>query len=176
MSTQSMANAAYAIAQQSQNARLTGTQDGLGVGIIYRPDPKKFQGMVGFSAPNPQGEGESGQLEIDQLFLHEGTQFVATERWDRFIGFERNKPLIKRLERLRILTILIPEAEKGASPTGTTVDYPEQDDALMLVENSFDREWLRACFAAEIKRPEVKQACQSRINYVTAQENNRNKQ
>jgi hypothetical protein len=150
-------------------SKLTGSGNGLGVAVVYTPDSRKMSGPLGFSAPAARPKSRSKQsadLESKALFLHSGTQFIEAEKWELIYAFPSNKTQIDRLVRKRSIVILKPELVEGVQ-TGTTLDFLEADDAILLVENCYSLEWLRASYAQETSRVEVKKACSDRIETVS---------
>lgn len=156
-------------------ANLLASTNGLGIAVVYRPDERKFSGSVGFSAPvkaSSQRKSTALAIETAQLLLTPGTQFVEAEKWALIYGHASNKETIDRMIRRRTLAVYEPEhGENG--PTGTTIDFPDEDDAINLVENSYGMDWLRASFAQETQRMRVKDACRERMEVLNRMANDR---
>lgn len=155
-------------------ANLLASTNGLGVAVVYRPDDKKFSGSVGFSAPVKGGGRKSNALAIESvsLLLTPGTQFVDPDKWALIYEHPANKGVIDRMVRRRTLAVYEPQHGE-AGPTGTTLDFPDEDDAINLIENSYGMDWLRASFAQETQRMRVKDACRERMEVLNRMANER---
>lgn len=131
--------------------------------IVYRPElenpPMDKECTIGFSFVG--GGGLSDHIQVSSGV----TRNFPEEVWDKIKDYDVVKTLLK-LGALRIETEEATQAEAApAEVTNSIADIPLQD-ALRLVEDSFDIEQLRL-WDAKDSRIRVKNAIGKRISAIT---------
>lgn len=131
--------------------------------IVYRPElenpPMDKECTIGFSFVG--GGGLSDHIQVSSGV----TRNFPEEVWDKIKDYDVVKTLLK-LGALRIETEEATEAEAAPAAVANSIaDIPLQD-ALHLVEDSFDIEQLRL-WDAKDSRIRVKNAIGKRISAIT---------
>ncbi|MGA0848124.1 MAG: hypothetical protein ACO3PY_05920 [Pontimonas sp.] len=131
--------------------------------IVYRPElenpPMDKECSIGFSFVNGGGLTDSIQLSSGV------TRDFPEDVWDRIKDYDVVKSLLK-LGALRIEAADVTETKAAPSEASKSLaDIPLQD-ALHLIEDSFDVEQLRL-WDAKDSRIRVKNAIGKRINAIT---------
>lgn len=123
------------------------------------------------STPGKRGNANQ-DLEVKaQAPLRHGSNRVEQETWTLMAS----NPLIQRFIDVGAIHVIIPrELDEGAELTGTTLDF-ELSEALKIVTDSLDVEWLENCDRAETSNPRkghadhserIKSLCRSRIKQI----------
>ena len=131
--------------------------------IVYRPElenpPMDKECTIGFSFVN--GGGLTDHIQVSSGV----TRNFPEEVWDKIKDYDVVKTLLK-LGALRIETEEATKAEAAPAEVANSIaDVPLQD-ALRLVEDSFDIEQLRL-WDAKDSRIRVKNAIGKRISAIT---------
>lgn len=140
------------------------------VAIVYNPKIENRTNTFIFSCPRNlnQRSGDNKQflteaLETERICLVPGSQLVNAQLWEKLKNYPPSGKEISRMMRKGVIRELRSNLQ-GDFQTSTTLDF-ELDDALEIVANSPDIEWLRLCIAKD-NRSQVYNACKERIKTV----------
>lgn len=136
------------------------------VTLILTPERDKVNCPYRFAVPiktkNAKGNND---LIVGGIFLHPGSNVVSGEDFAAI----KNNFFFKRCEKKGVIRVFSPEISEGVAPTGTTRDY-DINDALEIIEQSNDIEWLQRCIAKD-DRDGIAVSCQQRIKEIQESEN-----
>lgn len=144
-------------------------EEDLQVCIVYSPRIENRSNPLGLSCPkhpnvtfDPDKRFLGQALELDSLWLHQGSQLISKQLWEKIKAHPPMGAEISRLERKGVIRVI--QSSPNNFVTQTTLDF-EVDDALEMVANSWDVEWLRLCITKD-NRPEIYKTCVERIKEV----------
>lgn len=148
------------------------------VAIVYSPKIDGRTGSFIFVCPqNPEITSANNKdflaqaLELERIVLAPGTQLVNQVLWEKMKNHPPSGKEIARMEKKGVIRVIYSNPQTNFQ-TKTTLDF-ELSDALDMIADSLDVEWLRLCIAKD-NRSQVYNACVERVKLVEEMKKGRN--
>jgi len=137
------------------------------VTIVFNPTLVKREGLFRFPVP-VAATGKEPVVELNGKipFLTPGSNLIEVEVYEAM----SKSAYFDRFVKNGVLKVFIPEIPEGGRVTGTSADYANLQDAVDIIEQSNDVEWIQRCLAKD-DRDGIATACQNRIAAIQSELN-----